>query len=406
MPTKNTQKNTEHQDLLKKGWRRVKLGDVCEITSSKRIFLSEYVPEGVPFFRSKEIINLANNSEIVTELFITRDKYENIKNKFGIPQKGDLLITSVGTLGVVWLVDDREFYFKDGNLIWFKNFSKEVSSVYVHLLLRNIETQESLKKIAIGSSQKAFTIDSIKNFQINLPPLPEQKKIAEVLSAYDDLIEVNNKKIKTLETLAQTLYKEYFIKPTKNGLPSGWEEKLLGDICDLKKDKFQDNHKNLPLVDMSRINSKNLSITNIGSSEELSTSRIIFKEDDILFGSIRCYLHKVALAPFEGITNVSIFVLRSKEEFFKSFLYCHISNENTLKWADQNSSGTKMPVIKWDVFKNKKISLPKNEVLIKFNDLVYPFFEEIKLLSIENQNLQKTRDILIPQLVGGRVEVK
>ncbi|MDR1897229.1 MAG: restriction endonuclease subunit S, partial [Prevotellaceae bacterium] len=84
-------------------WRECKLGDVAEITSAKRIFYSEYVPKGIPFYRSKEIIDKYHNREIQTELFISELKYNEIKNKFGIPLKDDILLTSVGTIGIPYL---------------------------------------------------------------------------------------------------------------------------------------------------------------------------------------------------------------------------------------------------------------------------------------------------------------
>ena len=85
-------------------WKEYKLGDVCEITSSKRIFYSEYEDSGVPFYRSKEIINLFNKQEIATELFISEERYKEIKEKFGVPQKNDILLTSVGSIGIPYLI--------------------------------------------------------------------------------------------------------------------------------------------------------------------------------------------------------------------------------------------------------------------------------------------------------------
>ena len=107
-------------------WKECKLGDVAEITSAKRIYYSEYVPNGVPFFRSKEIIERFNRQNTSTELSIKRERYEEIRQKFGAPQEGDILLTSVGTLGIPCLVrKEDEFYFKDGNLTWFRNINSK-----------------------------------------------------------------------------------------------------------------------------------------------------------------------------------------------------------------------------------------------------------------------------------------
>ena len=94
------------------------LGALAEVGSSKRIFEKEYVAEGVPFYRTKEIVELSKGNRITTELFITRERYDEIRDEYGVPQKGDLLISAVGTIGVIWIVDGQnDFYFKDGNLL-------------------------------------------------------------------------------------------------------------------------------------------------------------------------------------------------------------------------------------------------------------------------------------------------
>ncbi|HEM5188513.1 TPA: restriction endonuclease subunit S, partial [Streptococcus suis] len=100
---------------------RYKFSEFATITSSKRVHLSDYVEVGVPFYRSKEIIELANNQGISETLFISEAKYNEIKNKYPVPQIDDILITAVGTIGKIYLVKDVGFYFKDGNLIWVRD---------------------------------------------------------------------------------------------------------------------------------------------------------------------------------------------------------------------------------------------------------------------------------------------
>lgn len=103
--------------------RTYKLSEMCTITSSKRIYREEYVSSGIPFFRGKEIIQLHNNEEISETLFISQTKFDEINKHYGIPQTNDILLTSVGTLGIPLQVKEEylPFYFKDGNLTWFKD---------------------------------------------------------------------------------------------------------------------------------------------------------------------------------------------------------------------------------------------------------------------------------------------
>ena len=119
-------KNSRFENGIPDGWKIERLGNLFEITSSKRVFEEDYVNEGIPFYRSKEIIELSNNQEITTELFISNELYAKFKNKFGVPKENDILITSVGSIGNSYQVrKDDIFYFKDGNLTWIKSSSKK-----------------------------------------------------------------------------------------------------------------------------------------------------------------------------------------------------------------------------------------------------------------------------------------
>ena len=172
--------------------KKYKIEDICKIQSSKRIYLSEYKTSGIPFYRGKEVNELSSGNEISNELFISKDRYEEIKNKYGVPKKGDILITAVGTIGNCWIVDDRKFYFKDGNIIWISSINKDILNKYIYYLLKSSDMQEKLKKISIGTSQQALTIIEIKKLDINIPELSEQKKICNILSAIDKKITLNN----------------------------------------------------------------------------------------------------------------------------------------------------------------------------------------------------------------------
>lgn len=151
-------------------WEEKKLGELLTITSSKRIFYSEYVASGIPFYRSKEIIELRNSGSTDSELYISAERFNEINEKFGSPKEGDILMTSVGTLGVAYRVRKSDkFYFKDGNLTWFKDFKGLPSSI-IYLWLISKIGQEELASITIGSTQEALTIEGLKSISFKIPP--------------------------------------------------------------------------------------------------------------------------------------------------------------------------------------------------------------------------------------------
>jgi type I restriction enzyme S subunit len=227
---------------------------------------------------------------------------------------------------------------------------------------------------AIGVRTPILKKSAFGALRILVPTARVQKKIAFILSAYDDLIENNQRRIKTLEAIAQNVYREWFVKLRFPGhekapfvasplgrAPEGWEVAALGALGELKKDNFAEkDHATLPLLDLARMRQRTLSVAEIGTSSELSTSRIIFEEDDLLFGSIRPYLHKVALAPFRGVTNVSVLVIRPRGHSLKAFLAVLLSSIDVVRWADQHATGTKMPVVKWDMFQRMQVLVACN----------------------------------------------
>lgn len=151
------------------GWKIKKIGDVFDVTSSKRVFLSDYVEEGVPFYRSKEIIQLSQGKALTEPLYISNEAYTNFSEKFGSPQKNDILITSVGTIGVSYLVDGHKFYFKDGNLTWIKSSNHPVLAFFIFRWLNSPQGKQQLLQSTIGTSQSALTIENLKNIKILVP---------------------------------------------------------------------------------------------------------------------------------------------------------------------------------------------------------------------------------------------
>jgi type I restriction enzyme M protein len=184
------------------GWPMVALGEVSEVTSSKRILAEEYVPSGTPFYRTKEIVELSKGHEISLELFIAIERYELIKTRFGAPIKGDLLVSAVGTIGVSWVVsDDREFYFKDGNLLWIRNLSNLDPNFLKHCL--DSIFAEGIDHIVFGAAYKALTIEKLKEFKIPLPPLTTQQTIVAEIEAEQALVVANRELIVRFEKKIQ-----------------------------------------------------------------------------------------------------------------------------------------------------------------------------------------------------------
>lgn len=192
-----------------KKWEAKKLGDICDITSSKRIFESEYVEEGIPFYRTKEIVELSKGSKVTTELFISNQRYKEIISKYEVPQIGDLLVSAVGTIGVIWVVNQESpFYFKDGNLLWIKR-KGDITSVFLKYLLQLL-IEYYKKDITTGSTYSALTIVKLKQMNAYIPPLPLQNQFSKIVAKIEAQKLNVQKVLARTQDLFESLMQEFF----------------------------------------------------------------------------------------------------------------------------------------------------------------------------------------------------
>lgn len=403
-------------------WPLRRMDELCEITSSKRIFAADYVSEGVPFYRGREITEkYKGNLGVSTELFITEEKFRAIESKFGAPRQGDLLLTSVGTLGSVYIVKagDR-FYFKDGNLTWFRHF-KEMDSQFLHYWLGSPQGKAELQKCTIGSSQSAFTIVLLKSMEIELPPLPIQQSIAATLSAYDELIENNQRRIRILESMARNIYREWFVHFRFPGhenqalvasplgeIPHGWDVKKLGEIAEetrrnVPKGKLQEPQ---PYVGLEHIPRRSLALDAWDTATELGSNKLKFKKGEVLFSKIRPYFHKVSIAPFDGLCSADTIIIRSRRaEHYASIVAC-VSSDDFVAHASATANGAKMPRANWQVLRNYLVAIPGGEVADRFSELIAGIISQQQALVFQIQNLRRTRDLLLPRMLSGQIKVE
>lgn len=161
-----------------------KIKELCEVTSSKRIFAREYTFKGIPFFRSQEVIQSSYGGKVIPTIYISYEKYNQILNSnLPVPEFGDVLIAAIGAnRGRAWCVNSTPFYFKDGNVIWLRNFKKNIcNSKYLTYLISQESFYDLLQKSSAHAAQGAITIDFLKSLEISLPSLEKQQHIVNIL---------------------------------------------------------------------------------------------------------------------------------------------------------------------------------------------------------------------------------
>ncbi len=385
-------------------WKEYRLGEVAEITSSKRVYYSDYVESGIPFWRSKEVIERYNGKEITTELFISEEHYEYIKSKFSVPQQDDILLTSVGSLGIPYMVkNDERFYFKDGNLIWIRNIdASKLSPLYLFKWLGSDLGKNALREITIGSTQEALTIVGLKRLMLVLPALPEQKAIASVLSSLDDKIDLLHRQNVTLEKMAETIFRQWFIEKAKDD----WEVVKLSDEFDFTMGVS-------PTGDTLNETSEGIAFyqgnADFGfrfpNSRVFTTSPKRFAEIFDTLISVRAPVGDINMACQRCCIGrgVAAFRYRNDESYFS---YTYYKMKSVLSSIKQfNETGTVFGSITKKDFQEIDNLIPDFHIIENFQRLVNPLDKKIIDNSKQIQTLTALRDSLLPKLMSGEVKV-
>jgi type I restriction enzyme, S subunit len=293
-------------------------------------------------------------------------------------------------------------------------------SAFLYHFLRSSSFISQVNGLRSGAAQPQLPIRDMRQISLPLPPLQTQRKIAAILSAYDDLIENNLRRIKILEEMAQNLYREWFVKFRFPGhqnarfvdsplgrIPEGWEMAELGRFANQIRDGVNPNSVNpdTPYIGLEHLPRKSISVNDWGRAGDVQSTKLIFKESDILFGKIRPYFHKVGVAPFSGICSSDTIVIRPKmASLFGLILGCTSSSE-FVEHATATSQGTKMPRANWDVLVKYQIPMPPPPILSQLNEFIVEIVSQIHNFIFRIQNLRRTRDLLLPKLISGAVDV-
>lgn len=402
-------------------YQPVKLSDYCEITSSKRIYAKEYIDSGVPFYRGKEIVASFSGGEVSDPLFISENRFEEIKHRFGAPEKGDLLLTSVGTIGVPYRVTGEfDFYFKDGNLTWFRKLNG-VDQNFLYYWLQSPQGKAELSKCTIGAAQPAYTIERLKEISIELPPENIQRDIASVIADYDIALKNNRRRIQLLEESARLLYQEWFIHlrfpgheqvKIDDGVPEGWESTLLPDVIDVNPRTPAEKGKEIWYVPMSSLSESAMTAHTADFERRTNHTNVKFKKNDVLVARITPCLengktgYAYFLAEDEVACGSTEFIVLRGKRVPSEFVYClarsYPFRENAIK-SMTGSSGRQR--VQNSCFDKYAVPLPPKSILDEFVQIVQNNFEQIRNLMAQNAKLAQARDLLLPKLMSGELTV-
>ncbi|HRQ75555.1 MAG TPA: restriction endonuclease subunit S [Phycisphaerales bacterium] len=249
------------------------------------------------------------------------------------------------------------------------------------------------------------------------PRRDKQARIAEVLWAYDDLIENNRRRMALLEEAARQLYREWFVRlrfpghehtRMTKGVPEGWEPSTLGDLCEEIRESVKPEAVNpeSPYIGLEHMPRRSIALTEWGTAEEVTSNKHRFREGEILFGKIRPYFHKVGVAFVDGVASSDAIIIRANEPRVHGLVLMTVSSDPFVAVTAQTMrEGSKMPRADWKQMQQYKIALPPEGILTSFNDVVQSIVSQLKTLTFSIQKLRAARDLLLPRLMSGEVTV-
>ena len=269
---------------------------------------------------------------------------------------------------------------------------------YIHAIKPELHSMAE-----IGCTRRALTKGMLEQIEILLPPLPEQRAIAAILSSLDDKIDLLHRQNNNLEAMAETIFRQWFIED----VDAAWEETNLAFYADNIHDhvNIENLGKHANYVGLEHIPRKNIALLNWGNTDTLESNKSIFKVNDILFGKLRSYFHKVVFAPVEGVCSTDILVVRPKKSDYFPFCLFWFYNEKVVEHSDLGSGGTRMPRTNWEILSSYKIPKPDDQLIIDFNKIALPMLEKITFNIKQIKTLEKLRDTMLPKLMSGEVRV-
>ncbi|WP_417299521.1 restriction endonuclease subunit S [Ellagibacter isourolithinifaciens] len=395
-------------------WKRCTVGDVCEVFDGPHATPPQSndgpIYLGIPSIRSDGSIDYENSKRI---------SYENYPKwtKRVTPQENDVVFSYEANLESYARIPAGFEGCLGRRMAIMRPDPSAIDARFLYYYTQSPAWKAVIaSRTVLGATVNRIPIATFPEFPLRLPSLPAQQHIAGVLSAYDKLIENNRRQIKLLEEAAQRLYKEWFVDlrfpghettPIHNGIPEGWKRTTVGKICELIRDSSRpdDRNESTMYIGLEHMPKNSICLNMYGDASSVTGSKLNFRKNDILFGKIRPYFHKVGFAQCNGVTSTDTLVMRAKPNCFGLLLEI-VSSDAYVAYATATSkTGTKMPRADWNAMSAYELLEPSARVLAQFDGFVKQITDEIMNLSDQIVAAREARDRLLPKLMSGEIEV-
>jgi type I restriction enzyme S subunit len=432
---------------LPEGWRVVRLNEIVAKLNSGATpngGESNYLParERFALIRSQNVFDRRFDDTGLA--FISDEQAADLAG--AEVQAGDVLLNITGdgiTFARSALVPERVLpACVNQHVMLIRTSREKCEPGFLLAYLTHPRIKDYIESFNAGGSRRAITKRHIESFEIPLAPLSEQRAIANALITLDDKIELNRQMNKTLEAIAQALFKSWFVdfdpvrvlsgqmpekppflyvKALRNaGFPDRFEDSELGEIpknwCPGTLGEVAENPRRVvvpnklkpstPYIGLEHMPRCSVALGEWDCADEVESNKFAFKGGEILFGKFRPYFHKVGIAPLDGVCSTDVVVIRPRVGDWLGFVLGHVSSVNFVNYTNAGSTGTKMPRTNWQDMARYEVALPPQLLAVAFNEKVGPLVERMIANIHESRTLAALRDALLPKLLSGELRLK
>lgn len=395
----------------------MRLADISEMIVDCEHKTAPTQAEGYPSIRTP---NIGRGFFILDGVNRVSDETYRLWTKRAVPRPGDIIMAREAPVGNAAIVPEGLEVCLGQRTLLIRPDRSKVEPSFLNYLLNGPQVQGIIHAKTNGVTVPHLNMKDVRELLLpDLPPRSVQRRIAEILSAYDELLENNQRRIRILEEIARAIYREWFVEfrfpghekvarvaSSLGDIPIDWEVKRLGGLVSYSRraTKPGPHLHERKYVPIDCLPSKSLALLEAKPIEEAQSSLQLFERGDVLFGAMRPYFHKVAIAPFAGVTRTTCFVFRPARPAWNAFATMTVFEEATVAYANAHSQGATIPYAVWDgALADMPLLLPPDPLLHRFEKIVAPILARISHSFFTLNNLRQTRDLLLPRLLSGQL---
>lgn len=382
---------------LPRGWVETTLGEVSKVQTGpfgSQLLNEQYITGGTPVVTVEHI----DDFRIIDFDYPSVTVEDKKRLSKYLLKEGDIIFTRVGSVDLsAYVAKEQDGWMFSSRMLSVRTNSY-LDSKFLSYFFRQISFRKYIHRISVGATMPSINTSILKSIPISYPPKQEQKAIASILTSFDDKIELLQAQNETLETIAQTIFKEWFGKyQVGDELPEGWRVGKLGDAVNIKQGKYVKPSK----ISETKSEANKFPVYGGGGIRGYLSDYIYGTPQVVLTcRGNGCGLIQLSES-YSTVTNSCMALEDIDSEL--NFIYIYLQSQNLD--FESVTSGSAQPQITVTNLRGTEIIIPNESVLLEFNDVAKPLFQKMSFNTIQIQTLQQTRDTLLPKLMSGKVRV-